>query len=397
MAWVPRQSRGSPPFERLVFSSIYAAHSRLGAPKGCVPDHEQACLYDTLGNTSCAISVFLLFLSLLSLFVENPLSTTTMTLITFDVGKHELVGVRVSRYAQVQKSYVIANDARAIGLFLDSARKAHPRLVVASEATAEYHRALALACLAREIPFRLVNPLVTKQLTRVTIRKQKTDATDALLIAKAVLQGAGTLVSAASFAPGKVLNRTAVRLSHIAGSLLRMKRHIQETSAGEETARLLDALRDETDRVMRSVQRAAAATLHPSLRTLLQTIPGVGPTLGTAFLAELMPIERFPHGNALVAYAGLDPRVKQSGVSMKRNTHLTKRGSPVLRRCAYLAASIAQRCDLEMKRYYEKKRGEGKRYREATIANARHILYRVHAVWKRGTPYVKRELSTTGT
>lgn len=316
-----------------------------------------------------------------------------MTIIAFDVGKHELVGVRISRNAAVRETYRVANEPEAISAFLDTMRAAYVHLTVASEATAEYHRPLALACLDREIPFRLVNPLITKQLTRVTIRKQKTDMTDALLIGKAILQGAGTLVTEDSFASGKALNRTAVKLSHITGALMRMKRHLEEIEAGEDTAALLEMLREETDRAMRSMQRAATASLDPSLCMLVQSIPGIGRTLATAFITELMPIERFRDPHALVAYAGLDPRVKQSGTSMKRNTHLTKRGSPILRRCAYLAASIAQRHDSDLKRYYEKKRAEGKRYREATIANARHILYRLYAVWKRGTPYVRRELS----
>ena len=318
-----------------------------------------------------------------------------MTLIAFDIGKYELVGVRVNSRAAAQESYTLVNHPSAIEPFLDRVHAAHPRLTVASEATAEYHRPLALSCLRRGIPFRLVNPLVTKQLTRVTIRKQKTDATDALLIAKAVLQGAGTLLTDASFAPGKTLNRTAVKLSRIAGMLLRMERHIRETEAGAAIVDALAALREHAEETMRETQRAASSSLDPDLLKLLRSIPGIGPTLSAAFLTELAPIERFRSPKTLVAYAGLDPRVKQSGVSLKRNTHLTKRGSPVLRRSAYLAASIAQRCDLELRTYYERKRSEGKRYREATVANARHLLYRIYAVWKRGTPYVKRELSPT--
>ncbi len=62
--------------------------------------------------------------------------------------------------------------------------------------------------------------------------------------------------------------------------------------------------------------------------------------------------------------------------------------SPYLRRALYIAASIAQRYDPILKAYYVKKRAEGKRYKEATVANARHMVYRVYAVLKRGTPYV---------
>jgi transposase len=88
-----------------------------------------------------------------------------------------------------------------------------------------------------------------------------------------------------------------------------------------------------------------------------------------------------------VAYAGLDPKVRQSGITLKRNTHLTKRGSPYLRRAVYFSAVIASRFDPELKRYYLKKRSEGRRYREAMVATARKLLYRIYAVWKRGTSY----------
>lgn len=118
------------------------------------------------------------------------------------------------------------------------------------------------------------------------------------------------------------------------------------------------------------------------------SIPGIGKIIAATFIAEIENIQRFDNQKALVAYAGLDPKVRQSGYTLKRNTRLTKRGSPYLRRTAYLAASVAQRYDVELKEYYEKKRGEGKRYKEATVANARHILNRVYAVWQRGDPYI---------
>lgn len=321
-----------------------------------------------------------------------------MTIIAFDISKTELIGVRVNQRANVQESYAIPNEVGSIAAFLDAAAVRHSRLTVASEATAEYHRPLAEACLVRQISFRLINPIVTKQLTRVTIRKKKTDLSDAFLIAKAALQGAGTLITAETLDPAKTILRTAMKLGQLSGALLRMERYlnvvVSEDGVLQNTLRLL---REQTEAARKEICRVGVDRLDSRLIELLSSVPGIGPTLAPVFIAELMPITRFPTQKGLVAYAGLDPRVKQSGVSLKRNTHLTKRGSPSLRRAAYIAASIAQRHDLELKQYYEKKRAEGKRYREATIANARHILARVAAVWRRGTPYVKRERSTTNT
>lgn len=112
--------------------------------------------------------------------------------------------------------------------------------------------------------------------------------------------------------------------------------------------------------------------------------------MATLLIAELGDINRFKDASAVVAYTGLDPRVKQSGALLKRNTRLTKRGSPYLRRALYLAAAAAERSDPELKATYDKKRAEGKRYKQATIVVARRIITRVYAVWKRQTPYIKK-------
>lgn len=255
-----------------------------------------------------------------------------MTIIAFDVSKSELVGVRINKNAAVKEKYILPNSPSAIEAFLNGESQKHRRLLIGSEATAEYHRPLALACLAKEIPFKLVNPIITKQFTRVTVRKQKTDQSDALVIAKCLLQGQGTLVGAEMFSSAKVLNRTAVKLSHIAGIFLRLERHLQVTDCPPLVIEALSDLRIKTESCMTLTQVQARQALDPDLVELLQSIPGIGPTLATAFLSELSPLDRFRDQKALVAYAGLDPRVKQSGTSLKRNTHLTKRGSAVLRR-----------------------------------------------------------------
>jgi transposase len=65
-------------------------------------------------------------------------------------------------------------------------------------------------------------------------------------------------------------------------------------------------------------------------------------TVAATFIAEIGTIDRSYSGKALVAHAGLDPRVRQSGISLKSNTQLAKRGSPHLRRRIYIAATVAK-------------------------------------------------------
>ena len=318
-----------------------------------------------------------------------------MVIIGFDVSKNELVGVRTNKSAAIKEKIILENNAEKIDRFLTGAKQSYPNLIVSSEATADYHRYLAKRCLELDIPFRLLNPILTKQFTRATIRKKKTDLTDAHIIAKLTLQGEGTLLTRHAFDPAKSIARTASKINRLYKTLSaissRMERIFPDQKAViTEIKRHLAPLQETVEKL----RHEALDRVDQNAYTLLSTIIGIGPTLAPVMITEIGDITKFPSGKSLVAYAGLDPRVKQSGVSMKRNTKITKRGSPYLRHAAYIAATIAKRHDPELKVYFEKKIKEGKRYKEATVATARKILYRVYAVWKRGTPYVKKESYT---
>ncbi len=313
-----------------------------------------------------------------------------MQTIGIDVAKDSLVGVRIDKSSRVKDTYAVINNPETIAQFLDTVTKKWKKLVIGSEATGYYHQALALACLDREIPFRLLNPIVTKQFTRATVRKRKTDLSDAFIIAKLVMQQEGTLLTKGMFNPGKPAIRTAIKLNQMEQMLVLMQQKLQLINMDESLIKQLHICQEQLQDAQKIFRRFAGNAVDKKLHTLLMSIPGVGTTIATTLIAELGDITRFPNGTCLVAFTGLDPKVKQSGSTLHHNTHITKRGSPNLRRVIFLAASIAQRCDVELKTYYEKKRGEGKFYKEATVAVARKLLYRVYAVWKRQTPFVVR-------
>jgi transposase len=310
-----------------------------------------------------------------------------MITIGFDVSKNELVAVRTDRSAKAKESFTIPNTKEEIERFFDTLSPRR-RVTIAAEATGEYHRALALECLRRDIPMRLLNPITTKRFTRATVRKTKTDLSDALIIAKLALQGEGALLTDESFNPLKTVTRTSDKLVGMILALELMQQRLKMALPEEKALlkalavpqqTLKSSLKDLRERVDRDVD--------PQVKKLLSSIPGIGKTIAGILITEIGTIERFYSGKALVAYAGLDPKVRQSGLSLRRNTRITKRGSPYLRKAIYLAATVARQHDPELKAYYEKKKNEGKRYKEACVAVARKLLYRVFAVWKRGTPY----------
>ncbi len=60
---------------------------------------------------------------------------------------------------------------------------------------------------------------------------------------------------------------------------------------------------------------------------------------------EIQDMTRFKRQKQLVAYFGLDPRIRQSGHTLNSTGRLTKRGSPYGRRAIFIAAGVARLCD----------------------------------------------------
>ena len=311
-----------------------------------------------------------------------------MKIFAFDVAKDSLVAVQSDKSATVKQKFIVNNTSKDINHFFDQISKTN--ILVTAESTGDYHRELAISCIERNIPFRLLNPITTKQFTKATVRKKKTDITDALIIAKLALQGEGTEVTEETFSTLKPTIRTAMKLSNIHRALKVITKRF-ETFFPQEI-NLITALKDCDMAVSQSriiFRERGLEQVDPITKKLLVSLPGIGDTLATLLVSEIGSVKRFHSGKSLVAYAGLDPKVRHSGTALHHNTNLTKRGSPYLRGALFLAAAVARIYDPELKAYYQKKRDEGRVFREAVIAVARKLTYRVYAVLKRGTPYVK--------
>ena len=122
----------------------------------------------------------------------------------------------------------------------------------------------------------------------------------------------------------------------------------------------------------------------------ITTIPGIGPVLGAVILSEVGDISRFADGKKLVAYAGIDASVSQSGNFEGTQMHMSKRGSPYLRRALYTAAGVAAFHDPELSAYYQRLRQRGKHHGVVIGAIARKLCFIVHSVLTEKRPYEQR-------
>ncbi|MEA4922669.1 MAG: IS110 family transposase, partial [Eubacteriaceae bacterium] len=96
------------------------------------------------------------------------------------------------------------------------------------------------------------------------------------------------------------------------------------------------------------------------LDSVIMTIPGIGPINGGMILGEIGDINRFSKPRKLLAFAGLDPSVYQSGNFSAGHTRMSKRGSSTLRYALMNAAHNVVNNNSTFKTYYDAKRAEGR-------------------------------------
>jgi transposase len=109
-----------------------------------------------------------------------------------------------------------------------------------------------------------------------------------------------------------------------------------------------------------------------------------------SLVAEIGDIHRFARLESLVACAGIDPSVFSSGEFTGTETHMSKRGSPHLRRALWLAAVSASQSNPDLAAYLQRRLDQGKPGGTAMDAVARKLLSRIYVILKHNRPYEVR-------
>lgn len=247
--------------------------------------------------------------------------------------------------------------------------------VLAVESTSVYHHQLALFFLRAGFEVKEINPIMTKQFIRATVRKKKTDKSDALILSRLLDQDAGYGMTEKNILnPVKKRYRVRKKLVQMRSSL-----KIQRTTLGSCPA-ATGTVKKAFDRLIKSMDKEIEGLEAELLQTegeeirILESVPGISPISARGIFAEIGDVHRFVGKKQLVAFAGYDPKLSESGSSVYHSGKLTKRGSPALRNALHWAALANIRLDTPFSRYYHKKVKEGKKPIQAMTATSRKIL-----------------------
>jgi len=261
------------------------------------------------------------------------------------------------------------------------------------EATGSYGDALALFLHQNGYRVSVVNPARIKAFGQSELSRTKTDKADAALIARFAQSAKAKLRPWAPLPPEQRQLQALVRRLEAVQRMRQQERNRLDLESADSP--VAESLRQHVaylDGHIRQIQQQLRAHVraHHALQQnsqLLQSIPGIGATTALAVLAEIPNLAQWPSARQAAAYAGLTPRHRQSGSSVRGRPHLSKLGNPRLRRALYLPAVVAMRANPILRAFAARLLAAGKPKMAVVAALMRKLLHQAYGVLKHATPF----------
>lgn len=269
------------------------------------------------------------------------------------------------------------------------AKTGSPTPHICLEATGGYGEALATFLVGNGFTVSVVNPIRIKGFAKSIMARSKTDKIDAKVIARFC-----QALEPKPWAPPSDEIRELQALVRRYNDLMNLR--VQETNRLPEAHPSVQPTIEATvaflDQQFKAVQARIEAHLEQQaklhqLRDLLLTIPGVGIGLVARFLAEIGDIRRFMNARQVTAFIGLNPRLKESGESVRGQAKLSKMGSASLRKALYMPAFTAMRFNPVLAALRTRLLTAGKPKMVAVGAVMRKLVHLMYGVLKSGVPF----------
>ena len=258
------------------------------------------------------------------------------------------------------------------------------------EATGAYGEALAAYLHDAGHTVSVVNPAAIKAYAQSRLSRAKTDKADATLIAQFCHE---RRPPAWQPLPAEVRDLQALvrRLDSLVGMRQMEANRLEVAATAAVKASISEHLAYLDSEVARAEELIRShIDTHSGLRAqrdLLRSIPGIGETTAAKLLGEVMDVKIYASARQLAAFAGLAPRLHESGTSVKKRAKLSKVGAPRLRKALYFPAIAAIKHNPYIKELGERLRRRGKCPMQVIGAAMRKLIHLAYGVLKSGRPF----------
>jgi transposase len=267
--------------------------------------------------------------------------------------------------------------------------------IICMESTGKYSDGVAEFFYALKFPVSIANPLQVKRFGQSALMRNKTDKSDARVIAQFAEAMKPKLWQPHSPERKKIKNLVR-QLEHVKNQLVKEQTRQQEEKdefIKNSIIRAIDFLNKEVKLLRNEIESLMKNDADISEeKRLLTSIPGIGNETASRLIANL-EMNRFESAKQVSAFAGLSPQQHQSGSSIRGKTKISKQGDRQLRRALYMPAVVAIKCNPVIKPFYEKLVGRGMAKKAALCACMRKLLHISYGVLKTQSPFSAEHIS----
>jgi transposase len=287
---------------------------------------------------------------------------------------------------------VFANTRQGFGKLRHWLKKqAVQQLHACMEATGTYGDALAEYLYEQGYGVSMVNPSRIKKYAESQLKRNKTDKSDAMVIADFCRTQSVDLWSPPEPAV-RELRELVRRLEDLHQMRTQEQNRLKAEPGNRTVIRILRRHITFLDQQIQEVEKLIRQHIdqHPDLKhqkDLLTSILGLGDISASALLAEIGDIHSFETARQLAAFAGVTPRQRESGSSVHGRSRLVKIGNPHLRRILYMPALTARRCNPLIKPFCDTLALHHKPRMVVIGAAMRKLLHIAFGVLKSDTPF----------
>ncbi len=295
----------------------------------------------------------------------------------------------------------IENSIKALKSLYSKLKKIYKKeinkLVFVYEPTGTYSSILHRFCADKKIKVFIINPKQSHNFAKAIAQRNKSDKIDAKVLSQAIVIARENeiiipLIDSSVEEIKEMMGYYKIKIKQ----RVQLSNHLEALSAKGKESSLTRRLKKEI-KELKSVEEEVIDDIYQMIakdEILIKkyesiiSIDGIG-KIAAIVLTHLFI--RYPNANQrqIISLVGLDPIIRESGISIKGKSRISKAGGRMYRGTLFMATMVATRYNEKMKFFYNRLKENGKHTTVAQIAVMRKLIIVAHSLFKSGEQYDK--------
>ncbi len=293
----------------------------------------------------------------------------------------------------------IENSMKALRTLYSKLKKLYKkeidRVVFVFEPTANYSSLLYRFCADKKIKVFTINPKQSHNFSKAIAQRNKSDKVDAQMLSKAIVIAKEEEITVPA------IDTCVEEIKEMMGyykikvkQRIQLSNHLESLCAKDQSSSLVKRLQKEI-KELKKAETEIIDEIYQIIaknKTLLKKYNAIISINGIGKMAAIVLIHlfiKYPNANQrqITSLVGLDPVIRESGVSVKGKSRISKAGGRLYRGSLFMAAMVATKHNRKLKLFYSRLKENGKHTTVAQIAVMRKLVIIAHSLFKSGELY----------